>query len=950
MPYSNSGGTLTLPSPTHPHHVDVTSAVRSLRRSLSRSPSKFRLVTKSPSSSPKSPLSPSPPKRASSQPASLFVGTTGNPPHTPSPLAVPFPPSAKLALRSSTRSKTAPARPSSRTRTSPKSPMKRALNQASDSGNAPPSLCASPVCGQENSRCTSPAERKSFERVSRMASLDVPAPINHALSRLGGDAASDCHTPSTTSSPLKRSDAIMNLDQASLGSPVAKRRSLHGSASFGHDFNVFDHGPSSSPQFDIHDDSNQEYELSTTSLSAETGSSFTSMPRRSSSLRKSTLQQRHGEKTSWGRRHAAQVLATQQLANNPPEVSTPNPTKNRPRLSLDQFMPPMARDSPFSSQGNLPNPSMHIVSQPTHQPHPLSRTMTTSSSSSSIVDESPTHIPVHFGEQPRPKLDFSKSLPAGSLRPYAFQQPTSRDDEGSFATPQNYKAVKPLPAAFMSTGLISKVNKNPEEPHLPRGVSKGNVPDTPCKKHANVFATYPAIVQGSAVAKARHVRHSFGTPSTPFNPYGNQTGPNTFGKGNGVFGSSFGSNGLTRRGSFISVDGDESGGSPDAKGDSQSSADFELPPTPTKQALVSGSAHQQHSNGSPSNHRSFPASAVGYGLGKRLPRTSSKLNLFTSPGDREGEESDASMDMNDSPTTANFRLLPNSSTSVPSFGRSRALRGPGSHSPTPLIAKSLITPYLSPSTKPGFAKISHVAPASPLERIDFIERLSPRTPVDMLPPDPSGLSISNPRDGQASKSGVNSVSMPPPATPTTGRDYFSKVGDGRISTTPISGFAPAEVDESLTSRFEGVEMIGTGEFSQVYRVTQSATPPTSTQSFYFGASGSPLRGTPPTPMPERVFAVKKSRQPYQGTRDRQRKLQEVNVLKALGHSDHVVHFIDYWEVKNYLYIQTEFCEEGSLDLFLAQVGRKGRLDDFRIWKIMLELSQVCQQQVWSSQN
>jgi mitosis inhibitor protein kinase SWE1 len=166
------------------------------------------------------------------------------------------------------------------------------------------------------------------------------------------------------------------------------------------------------------------------------------------------------------------------------------------------------------------------------------------------------------------------------------------------------------------------------------------------------------------------------------------------------------------------------------------------------------------------------------------------------------------------------------------------------------------------------------------------------------------------------------------------------VGERRLSTTPISTFAPAEIDESLTSRFEKVEMIGTGEFSQVYRVAQASPPATGNQPLYFGA-GTPLqRRRPPTPMPEQVFAVKKSRQPYQGTRDRQRKLQEVNVLKALGHSDHVVHLIDSWEEKNHLYIQTEFCEEGSLDLFLSQVGRKGRLDDFRIWKIMLELSLV----------
>jgi mitosis inhibitor protein kinase SWE1 len=136
-------------------------------------------------------------------------------------------------------------------------------------------------------------------------------------------------------------------------------------------------------------------------------------------------------------------------------------------------------------------------------------------------------------------------------------------------------------------------------------------------------------------------------------------------------------------------------------------------------------------------------------------------------------------------------------------------------------------------------------------------------------------------------------------------------------------------------------MIGTGEFSQVYRVTQTASHLPATQSLYFGASGSPMRRTLPTPVPDGVFAIKKLRQPYQGTKDRQRKLQEVNALKALAHSDHVVHFINNWEEKNYLYIQTEFCEEDALNLFLSQVGRNGRLDDFRIWKIMLELSQVC---------
>lgn len=948
MSYSNSGGgTLTLPSPTHVHHVDVTSAVRSLRRSLSRSPSKFRLVPKkSPSSSPKSPLSPtptSPPKRASAQ-HSIFAGFQSNPPHTPSPLAVPFPPSAKLALRSGSRAKATPTRSSSRTRTSPRSPMKRALSNTSDTGNIPPTSLAVSGGGQENSRGNSPiertVERKSFERLSKMPFGSDSAPVNYALSRLGGDGANDSHTQSSTSSPLKRSDAIMNLDQASLGSPVAKRRSLHGSG-FGQDFNVFDHGPSSTSHFEILEDSNPDpvYELSTASITSENSSTF--VPRRSSSLRKSTLQQRHGEKTSWGRRHAAQLLAAQQAqaaaaaANKPqdtPEVSTPSKERmNRPRLSMDQFVAPMPRDSPFNSQGSLPNASMHMLSQVPHQPHPLSRTMTTSSSSSSIPDESPTHAPPHFGEQPRPKLDFSKSLPAGSLRPFAIDTESGLSE---FATPQNYKSVKPLPAAFASTGLISKVNRHPEQPQITRGISKANIPDTPCKKHVNgAFATYPAAMPGSALVKARNLRHSFGTPSTPFNFHGNPPATGTFGKPAGVFGSSFGNNGLTRRGSFLSIDGYESGGSPDSKDDSQTNADYP-PPTPTKQAL----AQQQQNNQSPSNHRSSAASqsAVGYGFAKKLPRTSSKLNLSTSHGD-QGDDSDDSMDMNDSPTTAHGRVLRSSDT-LPSLSRSRTHQNLDSPAPFP---KSFTAPLSSPSTKRGFAKFSHVAPASPLERIDFIERLSPRTPQDngVVPPDPSGLSISNPRDGPTCKAAGLSMSMPPPATPTTGREYFPAIGDRRQSTTPVSTYAPPEIDQALTSRFDKVELIGTGEFSSVYKVTKT-TPLNISAFFSLNASSSSSQGkSPTTPTSQQVYAVKKSRQPIAGTRDRQRKLQEVNVLKALGQSDHVVHLIDSWEEK-YLYIQTEYCEEGSLDIFLSQVGRKGRLDDFRIWKIMLELGMV----------
>ena len=277
------------------------------------------------------------------------------------------------------------------------------------------------------------------------------------------------------------------------------------------------------------------------------------------------------------------------------------------------------------------------------------------------------------------------------------------------------------------------------------------------------------------------------------------------------------------------------------------------------------------------------------------------------------------------------------------FSRSRTSHALNTCSPAPLIPRSLTTFFLVPTNKPGFAKSIRAASASSLKRIGYIERVLPTTHDSMLPPYSSGLSISDPRHSQASQPGTHSTL--PLAAATTGCEYFPKNEDRCLSTTPIKSSAPSDIDHSLTSRFEKVEMIGTGEYSCVYRVTQSAmTHPSTAHSYhtlFFGTSGSPSTGNlPSTPMPDRVFAVKKSRQPYQGIKDRRRKLQEVNVLKALGQSDHVVELIDSWEEKNYLYIQTELCEEGSLAGFLSTVGRRGRLDDFRIWKIMWELCQV----------
>jgi mitosis inhibitor protein kinase SWE1 len=261
--------------------------------------------------------------------------------------------------------------------------------------------------------------------------------------------------------------------------------------------------------------------------------------------------------------------------------------------------------------------------------------------------------------------------------------------------------------------------------------------------------------------------------------------------------------------------------------------------------------------------------------------------------------------------------------------------------------KLLISPGSPNSRKFKIAKRSRLSPASPSsQQFEALVERGPHTPKDsILPPDPSGLSISGQDAGAAAarpayprEAPGSSSSMLPPATPTAIRESFEPHHRRRSSITPLGGFASTDVDSSLRSRFDQVELIGTGEFSQVYRVTEPGHSVATTPSSFYGvpSAGSSMQ----TLTMDRVYAVKKSRHAYAGSRDRQRKLQEVEVLQCLNHSDHVIHFVDSWEEKSHLYIQTEFCEEGSLEMFLAQVGRKARLDDFRIWKVMLELSLV----------
>ncbi|KAF2487365.1 hypothetical protein BDY17DRAFT_244918 [Neohortaea acidophila] len=799
-PRHSPGNAAHLLSPGHiqPGAIDGYASIQEIRRSLSKSPSKpgrYSIPTISTTSSP---------------PNSLLTVSRA---HSAGSATDPVP-RPKYSVR-----RTGSARPLVR-RTSPNSPLRLALTDNISQANAHPSLSRKPSvegdqenmdCGGDGPATTSEPNLDSFEK------FDFLKPDKLLQSVKKEDVSP------IRSSPLKRSDGVMDLEAATFESPPVKRRSLHGPSSLGCDFNVFDQGSDHS-QSDSADSAEEKDAQGPAYLQApsSTPGHAHSPQRRPIGLRKSTLQQRNA--TGRPKLH---LEPARDLTFSPLLIRT------RPRMSTDSTLPlrSLESGSPFRRSGAneppvlFPPPSQRAY-QSAPKPHPLSHALTPSSSNASSVAEDhsqpsqrskvATHHPPN-GASHLP-LSFSKSLPIGAIRSQhgSDAQSSQGSSQGSFATPEGYRMAKPLPQAFMSTGLISKRNRNmdmqPESLY-----SSTHMPDTPSKKAHVLLPSSPApsSVLGGGLA---HPMHDSGSPTTPFNARNSIVSVDGVGKGLSIFAARVGAPQLTRSGSFISIDGEDVNTSPSHQ-ESNSSND-DLPPTPTKSTSAAS-----------------------------RPQSKGKSNSLRSS----------------------------------LFGRRTETHERG--------------PKLSPHT--------------PQE--SFHESFTP--------PDPSSLSISAGRRPPPILG--NSISFPP-ATPTGPRDqhFNGSLGISHASSSYFSN----DVDTALTARFGHITTLGTGEFSQVYRV-EGQFNVTRTQN---GNSASPAG---------QVWAVKKSRKPYAGNKDRQRKMREVQILKAMRGHEHVVELVDDWESKNHLYIQLEYCENGNLKDFLTQTGFKGRLDDFRIWKILLEMAQ-----------
>ncbi|CAI4043471.1 hypothetical protein SKDZ_10G0310 [Saccharomyces kudriavzevii ZP591] len=130
----------------------------------------------------------------------------------------------------------------------------------------------------------------------------------------------------------------------------------------------------------------------------------------------------------------------------------------------------------------------------------------------------------------------------------------------------------------------------------------------------------------------------------------------------------------------------------------------------------------------------------------------------------------------------------------------------------------------------------------------------------------------------------------------------------------------ANPDSHLFEKFTNVHSIGKGQFSTVYQVTFAQT--------------------------KKKYAIKAIKpNKYNSLK---RILLEIKILNEVTNQvtmdqegkEYIVDYISSWKFQNSYYIMTELCENGNLDGFLQEqvIAKKKRLEDWRIWKIIVELS------------
>uniref|UniRef100_V5E9S7 Protein kinase n=1 Tax=Kalmanozyma brasiliensis (strain GHG001) TaxID=1365824 RepID=V5E9S7_KALBG len=607
------------------------------------------------------------------------------------------------------------------------------------------------------------------------------------------------------------------------------------------------------------------------------------------------------------------------------------------------------RDSP------APRPSNRIVA---HAFGPKERSSlmheTRFSSETNSANSSPDPIP-------RVRSRTSTSAASPARRAHDRRGPTSgsMDATGHYFTPQNFKSVKPLQAAFMSTGLVSKRNRARENSEGADGASDAFVMPLKAPNFGQALGLRQVVEAATAHASAAAdrstsstmpdtpVKKATSTPLVPFPKFApalrGQAEANTSGVGPSPLGAQSPAHdphvSIISSGSPILPDG----------GDSPTPAFNNLSlPNASTPVSISG-RHGSAFGNLPRSRRSAMNEA-------------SQASVFGTSVDDVTEDEGSLSDVTHSPSVHSGRIrdvqrLQKGKRAIHTPGSSAAPAparkmlsvdiGKAAGAPKALRVRSAGLGKRTMSRNASFARDARSGTESSGDGSN--DALPPATPVTstMLLPGDDQMEPMTPTRSLKWFEAAQVLTTPSPSSRRQAAqklrahrlELMQSRRKSRLSETSTCQETPQKAPAGASSlglyestsdvrarglehghldtAFSVEETIGAGEFSEVLKAVSRST--------------------------GYAYAVKRMKRAYLGPRDRLRRLEEVDVLRALSTPGkphpNIVSLFGAWEEEGHLFLQLELCPLGSLAFFLEEYGQQvGALDEPRLWKILAELS------------
>ncbi|CBQ72525.1 Wee1 Kinase [Sporisorium reilianum SRZ2] len=606
------------------------------------------------------------------------------------------------------------------------------------------------------------------------------------------------------------------------------------------------------------------------------------------------------------------------------------------------------RDSP------APRPSARVMVHafgPKERSSLANETRFANSSENGSASSSPDPVP-----RVRSRTNNSTASPARRARE---RRPTSEsmDPTSQYLTPQNFKSVKPLQAAFMSTGLVSKRNRARENSEGADGASDAFPLPPKAPNFGQALGLREVVAAASAHASASADRTTNAMPDTPVKK-ATSTPLVPFPKFNPAL--------RGQAGAHSSVLGPSPLGSHSPAMDAHSSSSMPTGSPNPADSCDSPTANLVHL-GAPT--ASTPALSARHGMAfGNLPRSrrsaqAEARNVPTLVADDMTEDEGNLSDITHSPSLQSGRMrdvhklqkgkrtiTTPSSSAAPAPARKMLSVdiGKAAGAPKALRVRSAGLGKRTISRNASFVRDArNGADASADATGDALPPATPVTTNASLMPAEEGIEPMTPTRNLKWFEAAQILTTPSPSSrrhavqklrahrlelmqtrrksrlseTSTCQDTPQKSAAGSSSfsshESAMDVRARAQEYGHLETAFSVEETIGSGEFSEVLKAVSRST--------------------------GYAYAVKRMKKAYLGPRDRLRRLEEVDVLRTLSTSGkphaNIVSLFDAWEEEGHLFLQLELCPLGSLAFFLEEYGQQvGALDEPRLWKILAELS------------